>query len=147
MARDVSSLSVEPPNASPGAQPKTGIPEQAVDVLAATGAGTDISATLVAQPQPGSYPVAEWDRYEFLSLLGRGGMGAVYKARDRQLARIVALKFIRGDEPVLLQRFIQEAHTQARLDHPNLCRIYEVGQVDAKPYIAMQFVERRTLAD
>ncbi len=74
-------------------------------------------------------------------------MGAVYKARDRQLGRTAALKFIRGDSPSLVQRFLQEAHAQARLDHPNICRVYEVGQVEGKPYIAMEFVEGLSLSE
>lgn len=90
-------------------------------------------------------PVAHWDRYELLELLGRGGMGSVYKARDRRLGRVVALKFISGDDPALAQRFMQEARAQARLEHPHICKVYEVGSVDGKPYIAMEFVSGQTL--
>lgn len=86
------------------------------------------------------YPIAHWDRYEFLGLLGRGGMGAVYKARDRQLGRMVALKFIHGTDLTMNQRFLQEARAQARLVHPNICQVYEVGQVENHPYIAMELV-------
>ena len=70
-----------------------------------------------------AFPVINWSRYEFLQLLGRGGMGAVYKGRDRRLGRIVALKFIHGEDPGQIQRFTQEARTQARLEHPNICKI------------------------
>ncbi len=115
--------------------------------LAATDAGAEISAKAASQTRTLVFPVVDWEKYEFQSLLGRGGMGAVYKARDRQLGRIVALKFIRGDSPSLVQRFVQEAHAQARLDHPNICRVYEVGQVDGKPYIAMEFVEGQSLSE
>jgi serine/threonine-protein kinase len=80
-------------------------------------------------------------RYEVLGLLGRGGMGAVYRARDRQLNRIVALKFILGAHPDLIARFLQEARAQARIDHPNVCHVYEVGEVAGRAYIAMQFVD------
>ena len=86
------------------------------------------------------FPVPNWEKYEFLGLLGRGGMGAVFKGRDRRLGRVVALKFIHGDSPGQIQRFMQEARAQARLDHPNICKVYEVGTVDDKPYIAMQLV-------
>lgn len=92
-----------------------------------------------------SYPAPHWDKYEFLDTLGRGGMGAVYKARDRRLGRMVALKFIHGDDPGMIQRFLQEARAQARLDHPFICKVYEVGTVDNKPYIAMELVEGKTL--
>lgn len=92
-----------------------------------------------------SYPAPHWDKYEFLETLGRGGMGAVYRARDRRLGRLVALKFIHGDDPGMIQRFLQEARAQARLDHPFICKVYEVGSVDNKPYIAMELVEGMTL--
>jgi hypothetical protein len=95
-------------------------------------------------PSP-SFPAPHWDKYEFLELLGRGGMGAVYRARDRRLGRLVALKFIHGDDPGLIQRFLQEARSQARLDHPFICKVFEVGTVDSKPYIAMELVDGRTL--
>ena len=94
---------------------------------------------------PTTFPAPHWDKYEFVELLGRGGMGAVYKARDRRLGRLVALKFIHGDDPGMIQRFLQEARSQARLDHPFICKVYEVGTVDNKPYIAMELVEGRTL--
>ena len=76
-------------------------------------------------PTTPSYPAPHWDKYEFLATLGRGGMGAVYKARDRRLGRLVALKFIHGDDPAMIQRFLQEARAQARLDHPFICKIHE----------------------
>jgi serine/threonine-protein kinase len=88
---------------------------------------------------------AEWDRYELLAPLGRGGMGAVYKARDRRLGRIVALKFILGATPSLTLRFVQEARAQARIDHPNVCRVYEAGEYGGRAYIAMQFVDGEQL--
>ena len=86
------------------------------------------------------FPVSHWDRYEILALLGHGGMGEVYKARDRRLGRFVALKFILGADPERVMRFLQEARAQARIDHPNICKVYEVGEVNGKAYIAMQFV-------
>jgi tetratricopeptide (TPR) repeat protein/predicted Ser/Thr protein kinase len=109
-------------------------------------------AALAAAPAPApptgvmpSLPISNWERYEFLELLGRGGMGEVYKARDRRLGRIVALKFILGSVPDLVMRFLQEARAQARIDHPNVCKVYEVGEVQGKAYIAMQFVEGERL--
>ena len=107
------------------------------------------AAGVVPASVPGSseaFPVAPWERYEFLALLGRGGMGEVYKARDRRLGRVVALKFIRGADPELAMRFLQEARTQARIDHPNVCKVYEVGEVQGKAYIAMQLVGGYRLA-
>jgi eukaryotic-like serine/threonine-protein kinase len=91
------------------------------------------------------FPVADWERYEFQSLLGQGGMGLVYKALDRRLNRTVALKFLRGDDEQMTQRFLQEARAQSRIDHPNVCKVYEVGEVEGMPYIAMQYIAGETL--
>ena len=78
-------------------------------------------------------------------MLGVGGMGTVYKAKDRRLGRMVALKFIRGDDRQLTDRFLQEARAQSRVDHPGVCKVHEVGEVDGKAYIAMQFVDGEVL--
>jgi serine/threonine protein kinase len=78
-----------------------------------------------AQHAVDPYPVRDWDRYEFIKLLGRGGMGAVYLARDRRLGRPVALKFLRSDDDSLTARLVQEARAQSRLSHPNICKIPE----------------------
>lgn len=110
----------------------------------ATLPGTDGASTPALGASVGSgtaFPVSGWERYEFLELLGRGGMGEVYKARDKRLGRTVALKFILGSDPDLVMRFLQEARAQARIDHPNICKVYEVGEVQGKAYIAMQLVE------
>src|SRR6266568_7624225 len=82
-------------------------------------------ATPTPTPKPFSAgpPVEKWDRYELGELLGKGGMGAVYKARDRRLGRTVAIKLILGADPNLAMRFLQEARAQARIDHPNVCRV------------------------
>jgi hypothetical protein len=93
----------------------------------------------------GSFPITGWERYDSLELLGRGGMGEVYKARDRRLGRTVALKFILGSDPDLVMRFLQEARAQARIDHPNICKVHEVGEFQGKAYIAMQFIEGQRL--
>src|SRR4051812_21251077 len=98
-----------------------------------------------APPSPTAPPVAKWDRYELLDLLGKGGMGVVYKARDRRLDRTVAVKFILGADPNLTMRLVREARAQARLDHPNVCRVYEVGEGEGRPYIALQFVDGEPL--
>jgi hypothetical protein len=107
----------------------------------------DVEVTVTLPSEGGSggapaadSPVATWDRYELLELLGRGGMGSVYKARDRRLGRTLAIKFILGANPNLTMRFLREARAQARIDHPNVCRVYEIGEVEGRPYIALQFV-------
>src|SRR5512135_2951358 len=85
---------------------------------------------------------SSWDRYEILSFLGEGGMARVYKARDPRLNRFVALKFLRHeDDRDHVQRLFQEAQAQARIDHEHICRVYEVGEAEGHPYIAMQFID------
>src|SRR5262249_7361375 len=82
--------------------------------------------------------------YEILRRLGRGGMGVVYQARDTRLNRVVALKTILGGayaEPAELARFRAEAEGQARLQHPNIVQVYEVGEAGGCPYFALEFVE------
>ncbi len=68
-------------------------------------------------------------------------MGEVYKAWDKGLQRYVALKYLRFDDPELVERLFREARAQARIDHPGVCEVYEVGEEDGRPYIAMQYVE------
>ena len=86
------------------------------------------------------FPVPGWDRYEFIDFIGRGGMGDVFKARDPRLGRFVALKFLRRDDPDQVQRFLREAKVQAKVEHENLCPVYEVGDAMGHSYIAMQYV-------
>ena len=100
---------------------------------------------VVAVMPAGGRSVAHWDRYELLELLGRGGMGSVYKARDRRLDRTIAIKFLLGADPTLTMRFLREARAQARIDHPNVCRVYEVGEIGGHAYIALQFVDGEPL--
>jgi serine/threonine protein kinase/tetratricopeptide (TPR) repeat protein len=91
------------------------------------------------------FPLPDWDHFEPLAFLGEGGMGRVFKARDPRLNRLVALKFIRGDDEDLLRRFQVEARSQALIEHPHVCKVYEVGEEKGQAYIAMQFIEGRSL--
>ncbi len=95
-------------------------------------------------------------RYEILEEVGRGAMGAVYKARDPRIGRVVALKTIAfafplgpGEEEEFLQRFYHEAQIAGRLNHPNIVTIYDVGEKsgDGDAYIAMEFVTGTNLHD
>ena len=112
------------------------------------GAVTHESATMTpGQPATTSsgFPVSNWERYEFVSFIGEGGMGRVYKALDPKLNRHVALKFIRGEDPVALERFVREARVQARIEQDFICKVYETGEVEGRMYIAMQYIEGQTL--
>jgi serine/threonine-protein kinase len=88
---------------------------------------------------------AGWTRYTIVRRLGAGGMGEVFKAWDPQLGRHVALKFLYGSDAQTLERFTREARSQARVDHPAICKVYEVGSVGGRPYIAMQEIDGVTL--
>ena len=121
----------------------------AAETLANDATAPPSTTGVVAAPAPLApdvgFPVEKWDRYELSAPLGKGGMGTVYKARDRRLGRVVALKFILGAHPNLVLRFVQEARAQARIDHPNVCHVYEVGEVDGRAYIAMQLIDGEQL--
>jgi eukaryotic-like serine/threonine-protein kinase len=88
--------------------------------------------------------------YTILERIGRGGMGVVYKARDHHLDRIVALKVLPSDRPWnpdRRRRFVQEAKAASALNHPNIVTIYDIDSADGCDFIAMEFIEGRTLGD
>jgi len=87
-------------------------------------------------------------RYEILQVLGEGGMGTVYKARDREVEHLVALKLIRPEmasHPAILARFRQELLTARQVTHRNVIRIYDMAEADGTKYITMEFVEGHDL--
>ena len=103
--------------------------------------GTEAPST----PAEPVFPLPQWERYQPVRFLGQGGMGQVFLAYDPRLRRNVALKFVRDGAPELAQRFLSEARAQARVRHERVCEMYEVGEVRGQAYIAMQYVNGRTL--
>jgi serine/threonine-protein kinase len=88
-------------------------------------------------------------RYEIQSILGKGGMGIVYKARDRELDDLVAIKTLRSEvlsaDPTLLDRFKQEIRLARRITHPNVLRTHDLGEFNGLRYLSMEFVKGLTL--
>src|SRR5690606_36938990 len=113
--------------------------------LLAVGMGTQPSAG--ADPVPPPDPAELADRFpnlEILELIGAGGMGVVYKARQRQLDRLVALKVLPREaarDPAFAERFHREARMLARLNHPSIITVHEFGETDGLYYLVMEYVD------
>lgn len=90
-------------------------------------------------------PPALLARYHDIRRIGEGSSGTVYRALDTRLGRRVALKLLKSDAPEDTRRFIREARSQARIEHANVCRVYEVGEVEGEPFIAMELIEGEPL--
>lgn len=90
-------------------------------------------------------PVELVAKYDGIRPIGEGSMGTVYRAMDRHLGRPVAIKLLKSDDPVDTRRFMREAQAQARVQHENVCRVYEVGVADGEPYIAMELIDGQPL--
>lgn len=93
-----------------------------------------------AAPDPEA--ISRFGPYESLELIGVGGQGRVYRAFDPRLQRHVALKLLNGGKP---QAHLSEARAQAQVEHRNVCRVYEVGEVECQPYIALQLIRGSAL--
>jgi tRNA A-37 threonylcarbamoyl transferase component Bud32 len=89
------------------------------------------------------------DRYRIIGLLGRGGMGEVYRADDLKLGQPVALKFLPpalADDSVRRERFFAEVRITRQLSHPNICRVYDIGEVDGRHFLSMEYIDGEDLA-
>ena len=128
------------PGASGGVCPRC-----AADFLQGTETGVtgQPGGRLFTPPAP-SELASKFPQLEILELLGRGGMGAVYKARQKRLDRLVALKILPpgiGDDPAFAERFTREARALAKLQHPNIVTLYEFGEADGLFYFLMEFMD------
>lgn len=136
--------------------PKTSMGPDTVAVHALS--EPSLSEPSPSAPEPRATPAGRsfcpagtlFDHFRVIRLLGRGGMGEVYLARDQQLGRKVALKVVRADRlgsQESVDRFLFEAQTTARFNHPHIVTIYAVGQVDGTPYVALEYLEGQNLAE
>src|SRR5262245_60424265 len=103
---------------------------------------------MIAQRDPESLIGQKLGSYQVVSLLGEGGMGVVYKARDKRLNRFVAIKVLppdRTSDPDRKRRFIQEARAASALNHPNIVTIHDVGSEGSTDFVVMEFVSGKTL--
>src|SRR5215469_8886986 len=88
-------------------------------------------------------------RYRIIALLGRGGMGEVYRATDLTLGQSVALKFLPGEagrDQRLLERFHGEVRIARQVSHPHICRVYDIGEAEGMPFLSMEYVDGEDLA-
>src|SRR5262245_14875790 len=116
-------------------------------------------ATAVAPPPRSATPAPAFvvftpgeivgERYRIAGLLGRGGMGEVYRAADLKLGQAVALKFLPralADDPVARERFHGEVRLARQVSHPHVCRVYDIGELDGRPFLSMEYVDGEDLA-
>jgi hypothetical protein len=88
-------------------------------------------------------------RYRIVSLLGRGGMGEVYRADDLRLGQSVALKFLPRhlqQNPAYLQRLLDETRLARQISHPNVCRVYDIGEWEDRQFLSMEYIDGEDLA-
>ena len=110
----------------------------------------EVAAQVIAEKQAQSMAGREIGSYKILALLGKGGMGEVYRAKDTRLGREVAVKILPtafSTDADRLRRFEQEARAAGRLNHPNVLAIYDVGTYEGSPYIVSELLEGETLRD
>ena len=124
--------------------------DTAVEMGALDSSGQDTTGPYDSPATTGTAPDLRIPGYEVLGVLGRGGMGVVYKAKHLKFQRLVALKMILAGEhasPEDETRFLAEARAVARLSHPNIVQIHEIGEHEGRPYFSLEFVDGGNLAE
>jgi serine/threonine protein kinase len=137
-----STLHAKPRSRTPSVGPSTR--QSAWDTF--DGGAMDTSGTTgVHAASAAPHPGVRINQYEMIKMIGEGGMGTVFLARDLRLGRRVAIKFLQSNQPELTQRFLVEARTTARCQHDNIVVIYEVGEHNGAPYIVLEFLNGKPL--
>jgi hypothetical protein len=141
---------LSPPSRAPASRAGSRSPSPARSPGAGSPAGPSGAAATPATPAPRFVPGALFaDRYRIVALLGRGGMGEVYRADDLRLGQAVALKFLpealAGDAG-RLERLYNEVRTARQIAHPAVCRVYDIGEAEGQHFLSMEFVDGEDLA-
>ncbi|WP_437947627.1 serine/threonine-protein kinase [Sorangium sp. So ce296] len=149
--RDDATVTGPAPPAAPGVLPDgaPGAPEAAPAAPEPTpdlGLGEESRRPSAAPEAPSPIPPSLHARFEDFHLLGRGGMGVVYRARDLRLGRRVAIKLLAAGAQVD-GSFLREARSQARLRHENVCEVHEAGVADHVPFLVMRYIDGRSLQE
>ena len=127
-----------PPSAPPSPRPRSKPPTNPVLTSShPIGGGRFTPGEIVAE------------RYRIVALLGRGGMGEVYRAEDLTLTQVVAIKFLPASfsqDPSVLERFHSEVRVARQISHPNVCRVFDIGDADGTPFLTMEYVDGEDLS-
>ncbi len=121
----------------------TGVSKSAWDTFDGKSAGDGVTGVHATSAAP--HPGVRINQYEMIKMIGEGGMGTVFLARDLRLGRRVAIKFLQSGQAELTQRFLVEARTTARCQHDNIVVIYEVGEHNGAPYIVLEYLNGKPL--
>src|SRR5262249_34408849 len=145
------SMPNDPPEDPQGSPPPAHLtPPIDSDRQTLTSLGSTDSRSSASKPVSSLVGMVINEDYELLQEVGRGGMGIVYKAHQKSLNRVVAIKTLLAHHfthPAILQRFLGEARASAGLTHPNIVKVFQVGECSAGHFFAMEFIDGRTLKE